>query len=106
MSPIIASFIASTAGLMSFILAQETQTNDVQGIITQLGIFGVVIAVFKFMLSREDVKDAKADEKEEENVIALRKDIEFLRLELAQERDSHEHTRKYLYDLIKSKSEE
>ena len=104
MNSILATFTASVAGLMSSILAQEVSPPaDLQSIVTQLGIFGVVIAVFKFMLGRSDERDAKADKREEENIENLRRDIAILREELTKEQHAHEVTRQHLFELIRKK---
>jgi beta-lactamase regulating signal transducer with metallopeptidase domain len=104
MNAIIASLTASIAGLMSTLLAQEVSPPaDIQSIVTQLGIFGVVIAVFKFMLGRSDERDAKADKREEENIENLRRDIAILREELSKEQAAHEMTRQHLFELIRKR---
>lgn len=60
---------------------------------TQLGVFAVVVVVFKFMLNRQDTRDAKDDEKDAETLAIVRE-------ELVQERLAHEETRKKLYDAL------
>lgn len=89
-------------------LAQETPGGtDVQTLLTQFGVFGVVIVVFKFMLARQDQRDDKADSREEATLQSLRDDIAAIRSDLQEERRSHDETRKKLYDaLMLSSSDE
>jgi septal ring factor EnvC (AmiA/AmiB activator) len=98
---IIASVTASVAGIGSYVLAQETPGGtDVQTLLTQFGVFGVVIVVFKYMLARQDQRDDQADKNDEQTLKSLRDDINQLRTDLGDERHSHDETRRRLYDAL------
>jgi hypothetical protein len=75
------------------VLLGNTSDMTAQSLFTQLGVFAVVIAVFRYMLSRSDAKDAQtyADDKK------LR---EALHEELSAERAAHDVTRQLLYDAL------
>lgn len=78
----------------NLLLAQSVDPGTgLSTLFTQLGVFAVVVVVFKFMLNRQDNRDAKDDVKDAE-ILAL------LRQELISERQSHDETRQKLYDAL------
>jgi hypothetical protein len=93
---------ATFAGLVSSsMLGQSgTSSSPTFDILSQLGVFAVVIVVFKFMLGRQDQRDEKAEKHTTEHTAHLLSETDRLHKELAEERDAHEETRKQLVHLL------
>lgn len=79
-------------------VSQVDPGMGISALFTQLGVFAVVVVVFKFMLNRQDTRDAKDDEKDAETLALLRE-------ELMEERKLHNETREKLYDALSKLSE-
>lgn len=79
-------------------MSQVDPGMGISALFTQLGVFAVVVVVFKFMLNRQDTRDAKDDEKDAETLALLRE-------ELMEERKLHNETREKLYDALSKLSE-
>lgn len=101
---VLGSTVNAFANTGNFLLAAtDPYASGIDQILTQLGVFAVVIVVFKFMLGRQDARDEKSDQKESEVLSQLRHDIDELRKELAEERRLHNETRQKLFDVISKK---
>jgi len=92
------SAVFTLEGLKS-LLGQDPGNIGTSSILTQLGVFAVVVVVFKFMLNRQDQRDAKQDERDTETLSMIRDD-------LAKEREEHADTRQRLYDSLSTKEEQ
>ena len=101
---VLGSVVHTFSSTGNFILAAtDPTTSSIDQVLTQLGVFAVVIVVFKFMLGRQDARDEKSDQKESEVLAQLRHDIEELKKEWAEERRLHNETRQKLFDVIAKK---
>ncbi len=102
----IASFYAGgTYSILSLIsngVAEQVASSGGWGtLITQLGVFGIVVVVFKFMLGRQDARDEKNDAKDKEALEKLRSDKAAVEAELKMEREKHDQTRQQLINVLR-----
>jgi hypothetical protein len=78
-------------------------TLSVETLIPQLGVFGIVVLVFRWMLSRQDERDAQARLKDDQNRDQLLEQLEETQRRLDAEQKEHEATRKMLIELLKDR---
>lgn len=77
----------------NFLAAATDPAGGIETYLPQLGIFGVVVIVFKFMLNRQDVRDADSDKQQQ--VL-----IDLLKESLSAEKKAHDITRSKLIEVL------
>lgn len=104
---LLAGFGVATVGTVyrvaGFVGAAGDPTISLETLIPQLGVFGVVVLVFRWMLSRQDERDAQARLKDDQNRDQLLDQLEEAQRKLEAEQKEHEVTRKALIELLKDR---
>jgi hypothetical protein len=77
-------------------IAEGASSVTLETLLPQLGVFAVVIVVFKFMLGRSDARDAEQDKRDHET-------MEMLKAQLAEELARHEETRAELLRVLRER---